>query len=65
MLRYRVKPGITGLAQVVGLRGETDMAKMIERLRFDLIYVETWSLKLDLLIIASTVPRLVIERNAY
>lgn len=49
MLRYAVRPGLTGLAQVSGLRGETPEAtQMAARVRADLEYVQTWSLWLDL-----------------
>ncbi len=53
--RHRVKPGITGLAQVNGFRGETDtLEKMEQRVRFDLHYVEPWSLWLDARILLRT-----------
>ena len=56
MLRHKVKPGITGWAQVNGLRGETEtVQKMKERIDFDLDYLRNWSLRLDLYIIAKTV----------
>jgi putative colanic acid biosynthesis UDP-glucose lipid carrier transferase len=56
MLRYKVKPGITGLAQVNGWRGETDtLDKMQKRLDCDLDYIRNWSLWLDLQIIMKTV----------
>ena len=56
MLRYKVKPGITGLAQVSGWRGETDtLDKMQKRLDCDLDYIRKWSLWLDLQIIMKTV----------
>jgi len=55
MLRHKVKPGITGWAQVNGLRGETDtLEKMTRRIAYDLDYLRNWSLKLDLYIIAKT-----------
>ncbi|MFO1074150.1 MAG: undecaprenyl-phosphate glucose phosphotransferase [Geminicoccaceae bacterium] len=55
LARHRVKPGITGWAQVHGLRGEVDtLAKMQERVRYDLFYIENWSLQLDLRIILRT-----------
>ena len=54
--RYRVKPGITGLAQVYGWRGATDTEeKMAGRVSHDLYYIENWSLMLDLKILALTV----------
>ena len=56
MVRHKVKPGITGLAQVSGARGETDtVEKMHRRIEFDLAYLRDWSLKLDLEIILKTV----------
>jgi putative colanic acid biosynthesis UDP-glucose lipid carrier transferase len=56
MLRHKVKPGITGLAQINGWRGETDTLDKIEnRVKHDLEYLQKWSLMLDLKIIAQTV----------
>ncbi len=52
--RHLVKPGMTGWAQVNGLRGDTDLAR---RIQHDIYYIETWSLWLDLEILALTVPR--------
>jgi putative colanic acid biosynthesis UDP-glucose lipid carrier transferase len=55
MLRHKVKPGITGWAQVNGLRGETDtLEKMEQRVRYDLDYITGWYLALDLKIIFLT-----------
>jgi Undecaprenyl-phosphate glucose phosphotransferase len=63
MLRHKVKAGVTGWAQVHGLRGgETSLER---RIAFDLAYIERWSLWLDLRIIGMTVLRIVGERNAY
>ncbi len=57
-LRYRVKPGLTGWAQVNGLRGETTTRKQIEdRVAHDLYYIENWSIALDIKIIFLTVLR--------
>ena len=54
--RHRVKPGITGWAQVNGWRGETDTLEKIERrVEYDLFYIENWSLWADLTILARTV----------
>jgi putative colanic acid biosynthesis UDP-glucose lipid carrier transferase len=53
MIRHKVRPGITGLAQINGLRGETDTVdKMSERVRYDLEYLRNWSPWLDLRILA-------------
>ncbi|WP_149196348.1 undecaprenyl-phosphate glucose phosphotransferase [Luteimonas suaedae] len=66
MQRHRVKPGITGWAQVNGLRGETDtLEKMAKRVRYDLFYLQNWSLALDLKIIAMTVLKGFFGKNAY
>ena len=62
MLRHREKAGITGWAQVNGLRGDTSIE---ERTRLDLEYIETWSLLLDLKIIARTVVHMFRGSNAY
>jgi putative colanic acid biosynthesis UDP-glucose lipid carrier transferase len=64
--RLQVKPGITGLAQIKGLRGETEtLDKMEARLEQDLVYVNQWSIWLDLKIIALTVVRAWGGKNAY
>jgi putative colanic acid biosynthesis UDP-glucose lipid carrier transferase len=56
MMRHCVKPGITGLAQVSGFRGEIKMERdMINRIKFDVFYIENWSLILDLKIIFQTI----------
>ncbi|MCR4300052.1 MAG: undecaprenyl-phosphate glucose phosphotransferase [Sulfuricaulis sp.] len=66
MLRHKVKPGITGLAQVNGWRGETDtLDKMQMRIKFDLAYIQNWSLYLDLKIIYQTMFKVISDRNAY
>jgi Undecaprenyl-phosphate glucose phosphotransferase len=62
MLRHKVKAGVTGWAQVNGLRGNTSLEK---RIQYDLEYIERWSLWLDLKIIAMTATRIVFDRNAY
>jgi putative colanic acid biosynthesis UDP-glucose lipid carrier transferase len=67
MIRHKVKPGITGWAQVNGARGETDtIEKMRRRIDFDLEYLRNWSLRLDLKILFMTVWQgLRGDRNAY
>jgi putative colanic acid biosynthesis UDP-glucose lipid carrier transferase len=66
MVRHKVKPGITGWAQVNGLRGETDTVdKMKARVEYDLEYLRNWSLLLDLQIIVRTVRVIFFDRNAY
>jgi putative colanic acid biosynthesis UDP-glucose lipid carrier transferase len=66
MLRHKVKPGITGWAQVNGWRGETDtLDKMQSRVDFDLEYIQNWSLWLDLEIVFLTVFRCLGGKNAY
>lgn len=65
MLRHKVKPGITGWAQVHGLRGITDTPeKMSLRIEHDLWYIQNWSLWLDLRILLMT-PLAMVHRNAY
>lgn len=55
MVRHKVKPGITGWAQVNGFRGETDtLEKMEQRVHYDLEYLRNWSPRLDMLIVAKT-----------
>lgn len=66
MVRHKVKPGITGWAQVNGCRGETDtVEKMKKRIEYDLAYLRNWSLRLDLYIIVKTVAVIFKDRNAY
>ncbi len=66
MLRHKVKPGITGLAQVSGWRGETDtLEKMQYRVDHDLEYIRNWSLWMDFKIIIMTLPSLFSGKNAY
>jgi putative colanic acid biosysnthesis UDP-glucose lipid carrier transferase len=66
MLRHKVRPGITGLAQVNGLRGETDTVdKMKARIDYDLAYLRSWSLLLDLQIILKTIVVVLRKHNAY
>ena len=66
MVRHKVKPGITGWAQVNGHRGETDtIEKMQARVEYDLEYLRNWSLGLDLQIIVRTVRLVFFDRHAY
>ncbi len=66
MIRHKVKPGITGLAQVNGLRGETDsLEKMKARIECDLAYLRDWSLQLDLQIVLKTVFVVLKKQHAY
>ncbi|HRE61409.1 MAG TPA: undecaprenyl-phosphate glucose phosphotransferase [Micropepsaceae bacterium] len=64
--RHHVKPGITGWAQIHGLRGETDtIEKMARRVEYDLWYIDNWSLWLDIRIILATPFVVLLGRNAY
>ena len=64
--RHRVQPGITGWAQVNGCRGETDvLEKMQRRVEYDLAYIESWSLSLDVRILVQTGVSTLLDRNAY
>jgi putative colanic acid biosynthesis UDP-glucose lipid carrier transferase len=64
--RQRVKPGLTGWAQVHGCRGPTPTAALIERrVEYDLWYIDNWSLRLDLAILLQTPIEVLRGRNAY
>ncbi len=66
MLRHKIKPGITGWAQVNGARGETDtIDKMARRIEYDLEYLDNWSLILDIKIIFKTIVDILVGQNAY
>ncbi len=66
MQRHKVKPGITGWAQVNGWRGETEtLEKMEKRVEYDLYYIDHWSLAFDLKIILLTILQGFINKNAY
>ncbi|MDR1064220.1 MAG: undecaprenyl-phosphate glucose phosphotransferase [Azoarcus sp.] len=66
MVRHKVRPGITGWAQVNGYRGETETVdKMEKRIEYDLEYLRNWSLNLDLWIIVKTALVALKDRNAY
>nr|WP_320136960.1 undecaprenyl-phosphate glucose phosphotransferase [uncultured Amphritea sp.] len=65
LARHRIKPGITGLAQISGFRGETDtLDKMEKRVEFDLAYINNWSLSLDLKILIKT-PLSLVSKDIY
>ena len=65
MNRYQVKPGITGLAQISGWRGETDtLYKMEKRIECDLKYIAKWNILTDIKIILQTVFKIIYDRNA-
>ena len=64
--RFRARPGITGLSQVKGFRGETEtIADMEQRIRFDNIYIENWSILKDVGILVSTAFVVPLQRTAY
>ncbi|MGL6042913.1 MAG: undecaprenyl-phosphate glucose phosphotransferase [Sandaracinobacteroides sp.] len=64
--RHKVKPGITGWAQVCGWRGETDTEdKLVKRLEHDLYYIENWSVTFDLYILLRTVFAVLFPKNAF
>jgi putative colanic acid biosynthesis UDP-glucose lipid carrier transferase len=65
MFRHKVKPGITGWAQVNGFRGGDDLQSMTKRIEFDLEYLENWSLWFDVRIIFRTLFLVVGDRSAY
>lgn len=65
-LRFQARPGLTGLAQISGLRGgTTDLEEMVARVRADIAYIDNWSLASDLRIALLTIPHLLLARNAY
>lgn len=64
-MRYLVRPGLTGLAQVAGLRGESCDSLMNERVRRDVEYIENWSVALDLKILVKTAAVVFFQKTAY
>ena len=66
MLRHKVKPGISGWAQINGWRGETDtIEKMEKRIEYDLEYIREWSIWFDLKIVFLTIFKGFIHKTAY
>lgn len=65
MIRHKIKPGITGLAQVRGFRGGDDLDSMTKRISSDLEYLRNWTLGLDLWILVRTVVLVLWDRKAY
>jgi len=66
LARHRMKPGLTGWAQVNGARGETESPQQMQRrLEYDLAYIAHWSLLLDLKVILTTIPVVLRGKNAY
>jgi putative colanic acid biosynthesis UDP-glucose lipid carrier transferase len=66
MIRHKVNPGVTGLAQVRGFRGETaTLEDMRRRVEVDLEYLRNWSLELDIRIVLQTVRMMLFDRKAY
>jgi len=66
MVRHKIKPGITGWAQVNGYRGETKtLDKMQGRIDYDLDYLRNWSLRLDIRIILRTIRLVLQDQKAY
>ncbi len=65
MLRHKVRPGITGWAQINGMRGGSELRDMEKRIEYDLDYLRRWSLWFDLKIIFSSVFLIFVDRNAY
>jgi len=65
LARHRIKPGITGLAQINGCRGETEeVSKMLERVQYDVEYINNWSLWLDIKILIKT-PLALFSKDIY
>jgi putative colanic acid biosynthesis UDP-glucose lipid carrier transferase len=65
MVRHKVKPGITGWAQVNGYRGGDDLGSMTKRIEFDLEYLRHWSLWLDIMILFRTAIMVLTDKRAY
>ena len=65
MIRHKIKPGITGWAQVNGFRGGDDLPSMTKRIECDLFYLANWSLALDVRILLQTFSLVWMDRRAY
>ncbi|WP_048616795.1 undecaprenyl-phosphate glucose phosphotransferase [Vibrio coralliirubri] len=66
MIRHKIKPGITGWAQINGYRGETETVdKMSKRVQYDIVYLQNWSLWLDIKIVFLTVFKGFVSEKAY
>ena len=67
MVRHFIKPGITGLAQVSGYRGEVETDEdIINRVKYDIFYIENWSLFLDIKIVITTFYKAIVgDDKAY
>jgi putative colanic acid biosynthesis UDP-glucose lipid carrier transferase len=64
--RYMARPGLTGLAQIRGLRGATgEVEEMSQRVKADIDYIDNWTLLTDIRIMLLTVPHLLLAENAY
>ncbi|MEJ2816531.1 MULTISPECIES: sugar transferase [unclassified Caulobacter] len=65
-LRFQARPGLTGLAQIRGLRGATnDIEDMANRVKSDIDYIDSWTLMSDIRIMLMTIPHLLLAENAY
>ena len=62
MIKHHVRPGMAGWAQINGYRGNTSI---VERIKYDIFYVENWSIWLDIKIFLRTIPMLLFDQNAY
>ena len=62
MIKHQVRPGMTGWAQVNGLRGDTSI---YERVKYDIWYIENWTMSLDVKILFLTIFKGFVNKNAY
>jgi putative colanic acid biosynthesis UDP-glucose lipid carrier transferase len=64
--RFQARPGLTGLAQIQGLRGGTgELEEMVARVKADITYIDNWSLMSDIRIMLLTIPHVLLRENAY